>query len=67
LSYKEHIVQDWEYTFPLLDPTNEYQPIQLNENLYYLNSIESVTSAMEGSTIAGRNIAQLISIKETRK
>ena len=57
--------QDWPYTFPVLAPvgpsvTSGYQPIRLAENIYYLNTIESVASAMEGSIIAGRNVALLI-------
>jgi len=50
----------WEYTFPNLIPTTEYQPIELASNLLYLNTMESTVTAMEGSVIAGRNAAQLL-------
>lgn len=41
----------WEYTFPQLDPINEYQPMQLHQKLFYINGIESAASAMEGTLI----------------
>jgi prenylcysteine oxidase/farnesylcysteine lyase len=56
-------VQAWPYTFPKLTPVNDssFQPIILSEaGVYYLNTLESVASAMEGSIIAGRNVAQLM-------
>jgi prenylcysteine oxidase/farnesylcysteine lyase len=56
----------WEYTFPQLDPINEYQPMQLHQKLFYINGIESAASAMEGSALSARNIALLIAAKETR-
>lgn len=37
-----------------------YQPIVLAPGLYYVNAIESVASAMEGSILAARNIALLL-------
>jgi len=55
--------QVWPYTFPQLKPLNStgsYQPIMLSEGILYLNTMESVASAMEGSVIAGRNVAQLL-------
>ena len=54
------LAQEWEYTFPVLTPDVKFQPIILGENIFYLNTMESVASAIEGSVIAGRNIAQLI-------
>jgi hypothetical protein len=56
------LIQYWPYTFPVLHPTTtgQFQPIQLAPNVWYLNTIESVASAMEGSIIAGRNVAMLI-------
>ena len=54
-------VQQWPYTFPHLEPNVTFQPIMLAPNVYYLNTMESVASAMEGSIIAGRNVAMLIS------
>ena len=54
------MTQEWPYTFPILTPTTDYQPVILADNLYYLNTIESAASAMEASVISGRNAAQLI-------
>ncbi|KAF2071990.1 hypothetical protein CYY_006703 [Polysphondylium violaceum] len=46
--------------YPVLKPTNDYPPIQLDENLYYLNAFEQSISTMETETIASKNIAKLI-------
>ena len=57
-------VQDWPFTFPVLRPVHnvsEFQPIVWAEGLYYVNTMESVASAMEGSVIAGRNVAIMMS------
>jgi len=59
------VTQVWPYTFPKLEPvsqnsTSSYQPIRLDDEFYYLNTMESVASAMEGSVIAGRNVAQIL-------
>jgi hypothetical protein len=57
------VVQHWNYTFPVLSPVNgsagapSYQPISLADGVWYVNAMESVASAMEGSIIAGRNLA----------
>ena len=55
-------VQVWPFTFPRLVPgaASTFQPITLAPGLRYLNGLESVASAMEGSIIAGRNAAQLM-------
>jgi hypothetical protein len=54
-------VQYWPFTFPDLAPTASYQPIFFDENILYLNGIESVAVGMGASTPAGRNAALLIS------
>eukprot|EP01112_Ceratiomyxa_fruticulosa_P016363 TRINITY_DN492_c0_g1_i1.p1 TRINITY_DN492_c0_g1~~TRINITY_DN492_c0_g1_i1.p1 ORF type:complete len:439 (+),score=54.56 TRINITY_DN492_c0_g1_i1:359-1675(+) len=56
-------VQVWNFTFPHLEPPPSYQPIILSPSLYYINTLESLASAMETSTIGGRNIAQIINKK----
>mmetsp|Transcript_35058 Transcript_35058/g.88210 ORF Transcript_35058/g.88210 Transcript_35058/m.88210 type:complete len:455 (+) Transcript_35058:117-1481(+) len=56
----DHHVQHWPYTFPDLAPTRAYQPLRLSDNLYYVNAMESVVTAMEGSAISSRNIAKWI-------
>jgi len=60
------VVEHWPYTFPVLRPvakggSEKYQPIVLGPRLIYLNSMESVASAMEGSIIAARNAVLLLS------
>ena len=67
------VLQRWPYTFPELAPVTNtsavrYQPIVLDKaddsadtgHIFYVNAMESVASAMEGSIIAGRNIALLL-------
>lgn len=56
------VVQVWPYTFPELLPvtdtsSTQYQPLKLDDGIFYVNAMESVASAMEGSIIGGRNLA----------
>lgn len=44
----------------LVDGLSEFQPIVLEDDLYYTSAIDSVAVAMEASTLAAHNIAQLI-------
>jgi len=54
-------VQVWRYTFPDLSPPMvSYQPTILGPSLFYINTMESVACAMEGSAISGRNVALLM-------
>jgi len=53
-------VQHWNFTFPEFEHSPTYQPIHIDDGIYYLNAIESVASAMEVSVVAGRNVALLI-------
>ncbi|KJE88462.1 hypothetical protein CAOG_00116 [Capsaspora owczarzaki ATCC 30864] len=57
---REYDVQVWPYTFPELVATTKFQPIELSPDLFYLNTMESIASAMEVSVIAGRNVAALV-------
>jgi len=53
----------WDGVFPSMKPPKKgenYQPLILSKNLYYINTIESIATAMGGSTIASQNIARLI-------
>ena len=63
--------QVWPYCFPRLHPVaksnSTYQPIKLHRSsannkttLFNVNAMESVASAMEGSTLAARNVALLL-------
>lgn len=44
----------------LVDGLSEFQPIVIEPGLYYTSSMDSVAVAMEASTLAAHNIAQLI-------
>lgn len=61
---REFHVQVWHYTFPVFNPTpsptSDFQPIELFPGVFYVNTMESVASAMECSVISGRNVANLI-------
>jgi len=59
---KDSLVHHWPMTFPSMTPNAAFQPLQ-EGNIYNLNAMESVAVAMEGSVIAGKNIAQLIAAK----
>mmetsp|Transcript_30942 Transcript_30942/g.34511 ORF Transcript_30942/g.34511 Transcript_30942/m.34511 type:complete len:443 (+) Transcript_30942:44-1372(+) len=56
-------IQHWPYTFPDMSPTEIYQDIIIDDGLLYLNAIENIATAMEASTIAGRNAAKMIAEK----
>jgi len=60
IGVQDHFVQVWPFTFPDLSPQSAYQPIIWAPNLYYISGMDSVATAMECSTIAGRNAALLI-------
>ncbi|KAL0485664.1 prenylcysteine oxidase / farnesylcysteine lyase [Acrasis kona] len=67
-SEKHFVYQhDFEYGYPLLEALEEGHrlPAKLSENLYYINSVESLSSAMEASAWSGRNIANLIADDST--
>ena len=57
------LVQHWPYTFagldPIVQPERQLQPVVLRSGLFNANAIESIASAMEISTIGGRNAARL--------
>ncbi len=61
-------VKYWRYTFPVLAPIerqSQFQAIQLDDNVFNINTMESVASAMEGSVISGRNVAMMVKEKWT--
>jgi prenylcysteine oxidase/farnesylcysteine lyase len=45
--------------YPVLSP-QKFVPIVLSDNLFYVNSFESVVSTMETETISGKNVAKLV-------
>lgn len=54
--------RSWPSVFTRLTPLNDSRPIPFQgaKAIYYLNAIESVTVAMEGSVLAAHNIARLL-------
>jgi hypothetical protein len=52
----------FEYGYPRLRPLhkNEKLPARFRKGLYYINSVESLSSAMEASCWSGKNIAQIL-------
>ncbi|XP_072030148.1 prenylcysteine oxidase 1-like [Amphiura filiformis] len=66
LGVKTVHVKYWKYTFPELMPIqkdSQFQDIELDDNLFNINTMESVASAMEGSVISGRNVAMIVKEK----
>ncbi|KAE8214400.1 hypothetical protein CF327_g2215 [Tilletia walkeri] len=51
--------KEWD-AYPVLEPTQEFPPIELDEGLYYVNALEPMISTMETSTIAARNVVGLL-------
>lgn len=51
----------------LVDGISEFQPIIIEKDLYYTSAIDSVAVAMEASTLAAHNIAQMIVYGHTHK
>jgi len=47
------------HAYPVLSP-QKLVPIRLHNNLFYVNSMESVVSTMETETISAKNVARLI-------
>jgi len=51
--------KEWD-AYPVLKPTREFPPIQLDEGLYYVNALEPMISTMETSTVSARNVVGLL-------
>lgn len=61
--------QHWDGVFPIMKPLKEgesYQPIRLHNHMYYINTIESLATAMGGTMITSENIAKLV-VKDIHK
>jgi prenylcysteine oxidase / farnesylcysteine lyase len=53
------VILKLQYAYPDLSPTNksEWHPIELDDNFYYINSMESIISTIETELISSKNIA----------
>ena len=49
--------------FPHMSNYADFDPLMLAENLYYNNSVDTLSPTMESSIIVARNISRLISKK----
>lgn len=49
----------WD-SYPYLTPTDRFPRIEVDENLYYCNAMESLVSTMETSTVASKNAVGLL-------
>ncbi|SGZ58766.1 CIC11C00000002090 [Sungouiella intermedia] len=49
------------YSYPYLEPVLSFADFELDNGLWYLNTMESFISTMETSALAGANVAGLIS------
>ncbi|SPO29591.1 related to Prenylcysteine oxidase precursor [Ustilago trichophora] len=50
---------EWD-SYPYLAPTDRFPRIEVDENLYYSNAMESLVSTMETSTVAAKNTVALL-------
>eukprot|EP00164_Ancoracysta_twista_P010040 GFYU01015016.1.p1 GENE.GFYU01015016.1~~GFYU01015016.1.p1 ORF type:complete len:514 (+),score=120.04 GFYU01015016.1:24-1565(+) len=67
VNHSNPYVHHWPHTFPNLNPSaqSSYQDVHLDSHrMFYINGMESVASAMEGSVIGARNIALLVADQE---
>lgn len=46
--------------YPKLPPTSTFPPIKLDKGFFYVNAFEPFISTMETSTLAARNIVDLL-------
>lgn len=62
LNIENHTVS---YTYPNLFPLkfDSFPPLEIQKNLFYISSVDSLSPTMEGSLIVSRNIAKLIKKK----
>ncbi|KAJ9474476.1 Prenylcys_lyase domain-containing protein [Pseudozyma hubeiensis] len=49
----------WD-SYPYLTPTDRFPRVEVDENLYYCNAMESLVSTMETSTVASKNAVGLL-------
>ncbi|EST09280.1 Prenylcysteine lyase [Kalmanozyma brasiliensis GHG001] len=50
---------EWD-SYPQLHPTDRFPHIEIDDNLYYSNALESLVSTMETSTVAAKNSVALL-------
>ncbi len=50
----------WEFSYPVSKAIDDYQPIKLYKNFYYINAIESTASTMEASILGAKTVTDLL-------
>ncbi|TFL03633.1 Prenylcysteine lyase-domain-containing protein [Pterulicium gracile] len=51
--------KEWD-AYPLGTPSDEFAPVRVDKGLFYVNSFENFISTMETSTVASRNVVDLL-------
>ncbi|CAG8443653.1 11248_t:CDS:10 [Ambispora leptoticha] len=62
---KIFLSRSWTYykiwkSYPWLSPNQTYPPIELDQNLFYVNSFEPFISTMETEAVSSENIAKIL-------
>ena len=50
----------WDYAYPESKATDNFQLFQLDNNIFYINTMESAASTIEASIIGARNVINLL-------
>lgn len=50
----------WKYAYPESKATKVHQPFKLDDNIFYINTMESAASTMEASIIGAKNVIHLV-------
>ncbi|KDQ15081.1 hypothetical protein BOTBODRAFT_145345 [Botryobasidium botryosum FD-172 SS1] len=58
--------KEWD-SYPQLPPRIEFPPVQIDQGLWYVNSLEPWVSTMETQTISSRNVVELLFQEEFGK
>jgi len=51
--------KEWD-SYPKLPPTTTFPPLRVDKGFFYVNAFEPFISTMETTTLAGRNVADLL-------
>jgi len=59
LQIEKKSTKQW-FAYPLLSPNTDYPPLIIDSNLFYLNSMESAFSLIEGQIITAKNVVNIL-------
>jgi hypothetical protein len=57
---KQEEDHSWDFSYPVSKAIDDYQPIKLYNNFYYINAIESTASTMEASILGAKTVTNLL-------